>query len=124
MYSYITYSLVCGTGTVKNFITSISTMKLLCSINTFWTYLLLSSVSICHVVTSKSPVSLTPLIQSGNIREARKLSLVGPLPGYEGPEVTSYSGFISLNTTSDYEAETFFWFFPAFVSFLSYYTLI
>lgn len=54
------------------------------------------------------PLFLTPYLESGRIQEARELSLVGPLPGYN---VKSYSGYFTVNKT--YNSNLFFWFFPA-----------
>ncbi|XP_048882335.1 LOW QUALITY PROTEIN: probable serine carboxypeptidase CPVL [Brienomyrus brachyistius] len=54
------------------------------------------------------PLFLSPYIERGNIEEARKLSLVGPLPG---ANVKSYSGYLTVNKT--YNSNLFFWFFPA-----------
>lgn len=55
-----------------------------------------------------SPLFLTPYIEKGNIDEARKLSLVGPLPG---ANVKSYAGYLTVN--KKYNSNLFFWFFPA-----------
>ncbi|KAJ8415874.1 hypothetical protein AAFF_G00404310 [Aldrovandia affinis] len=54
------------------------------------------------------PLFLTPYLEAGNIQEARRLSLVGPLPG---ANVKSYSGYLTVNKT--YNSNLFFWFFPA-----------
>ncbi|KAG9345146.1 hypothetical protein JZ751_009689 [Albula glossodonta] len=54
------------------------------------------------------PLFLTPYLDDGNIPEARRLSLVGPLPG---ANVKSYSGYLTVNKT--YNSNLFFWFFPA-----------
>ncbi|XP_069067558.1 probable serine carboxypeptidase CPVL [Pleurodeles waltl] len=54
------------------------------------------------------PLFLTPYLESGRIQEARELSLVGQLPGYN---VKSYSGYLTVNKT--YNSNLFFWFFPA-----------
>lgn len=53
------------------------------------------------------PLRLTPLIQSGDIEEARRLSLVTGLT----PDVPSYSGFLTVNEECD--SNMFFWFFPS-----------
>ncbi|XP_036438855.1 probable serine carboxypeptidase CPVL [Colossoma macropomum] len=54
------------------------------------------------------PLFLTPYLEQGKIDEAKKLSLVGPLPG---ANVKSYSGYLTVNKT--YNSNLFFWFFPA-----------
>uniref|UniRef100_A0A8C2H2A5 Probable serine carboxypeptidase CPVL n=1 Tax=Cyprinus carpio TaxID=7962 RepID=A0A8C2H2A5_CYPCA len=54
------------------------------------------------------PLMLTPYLEEGKIEEAKKLSLVGPLPG---ASVKSYSGYLTVNKT--YNSNLFFWFFPA-----------
>uniref|UniRef100_A0A673GYG9 Probable serine carboxypeptidase CPVL n=1 Tax=Sinocyclocheilus rhinocerous TaxID=307959 RepID=A0A673GYG9_9TELE len=54
------------------------------------------------------PLMLTPYLEEGKIEEAKKLSLVGPLPG---ANVKSYSGYLTVNKT--YNSNLFFWFFPA-----------
>ncbi|TSK34735.1 putative serine carboxypeptidase CPVL [Bagarius yarrelli] len=54
------------------------------------------------------PLFLTPYLEQGKIDEARKLSLVGPLPG---ANVKSYSGYLTVNKS--YNSNLFFWFFPA-----------
>ena len=53
------------------------------------------------------PLILTPYINSGNIEEARKLSLVTQLT----PNLTSYSGFLTIKESCD--SNLFFWFFPS-----------
>uniref|UniRef100_A0A8B9KVC7 Probable serine carboxypeptidase CPVL n=1 Tax=Astyanax mexicanus TaxID=7994 RepID=A0A8B9KVC7_ASTMX len=54
------------------------------------------------------PLFLTPYLEQGKIEEAKKLSLVGPLPG---ANVKSYSGYLTVN--KNYNSNLFFWFFPA-----------
>lgn len=54
------------------------------------------------------PLILTPYLEQGRIEEARKLSLVGPLPG---ANVKSFSGYLTVNKA--YNSNLFFWFFPA-----------
>ncbi|XP_065795253.1 probable serine carboxypeptidase CPVL isoform X3 [Muntiacus reevesi] len=54
------------------------------------------------------PLFLTPYIESGKLAEGRRLSLVPPFPGWN---LTSYSGYITVNKT--YNSNIFFWFFPA-----------
>lgn len=56
-----------------------------------------------------SPLFLTPYLEKGAIDEARKLSLVGELPG---ANVKSYAGYLTVN--KKYNSNLFFWFFPAF----------
>ncbi|XP_059741871.1 probable serine carboxypeptidase CPVL isoform X2 [Bos taurus] len=51
---------------------------------------------------------LTPYIETGKLEEGRQLSLVPPFPGWN---LTSYSGYITVNKT--YNSNIFFWFFPA-----------
>ncbi|XP_047455250.1 probable serine carboxypeptidase CPVL [Mugil cephalus] len=55
-----------------------------------------------------SPLFLTPYLEKGAIDEARKLSLVGTLPG---ANVKSYAGYLTVNKTCN--SNLFFWFFPA-----------
>jgi len=54
------------------------------------------------------PLFLTPLIEEGQFDLAKQLSRVGPLKGHNVP---SYSGFLTVNKTTD--SNMFFWFFPA-----------
>ncbi|XP_077978148.1 putative serine carboxypeptidase CPVL [Glandiceps talaboti] len=54
------------------------------------------------------PLFLTPYLESGQIEEARKLSLVGPL---KGTSIKSYTGFLTVN--KEYDSNLFFWFIPA-----------
>uniref|UniRef100_A0A3Q3VZW3 Probable serine carboxypeptidase CPVL n=1 Tax=Mola mola TaxID=94237 RepID=A0A3Q3VZW3_MOLML len=54
------------------------------------------------------PLFLTPYLDKGAIDEARKLSLVGDLPG---GNVKSYAGYLTVN--KKYNSNLFFWFFPA-----------
>jgi vitellogenic carboxypeptidase-like protein len=58
------------------------------------------------------PLFLTPLIESGNIKEARDKALVPPLAGAE--DVVSYSGYFTVN--KQLNSNLFFWFFPAEVN--------
>ncbi|KAG7271273.1 hypothetical protein CRUP_034746 [Coryphaenoides rupestris] len=51
---------------------------------------------------------LTPYLEKGALDEARKLSLVGPLPG---ANVKSYAGYLTVN--KEYNSNLYFWFFPA-----------
>jgi vitellogenic carboxypeptidase-like protein len=55
---------------------------------------------------------LTPYIEAGNIEEARSLSSV--TGGYVPADISSHSGFFTVNKT--YNSNLFFWFFPAEVS--------
>uniref|UniRef100_A0A672I3B6 Probable serine carboxypeptidase CPVL n=1 Tax=Salarias fasciatus TaxID=181472 RepID=A0A672I3B6_SALFA len=55
-----------------------------------------------------SPLFLTPYLEKGAIDEARKLSLVGKLPG---ADVKSHAGYLTVN--KKYNSNLFFWFFPA-----------
>ncbi|CAG2055192.1 unnamed protein product [Timema podura] len=55
------------------------------------------------------PLYLTPLIQAGNLSEARDAARVGVLK--EGVDVESYSGYLTVN--QEYNSNLFFWFFPA-----------
>nr|CAD7204550.1 unnamed protein product [Timema douglasi] len=55
------------------------------------------------------PLFLTPLIEAGNINEAKKASRVGVLEGAE--RIESYSGYITVNKS--FNSNLFFWFFPA-----------
>ncbi|XP_061677323.1 probable serine carboxypeptidase CPVL [Syngnathoides biaculeatus] len=55
-----------------------------------------------------APLFLTPYLEKGAIDEARKLSLVGNLPGQN---VKSYAGYLTVN--KEYNSNLFFWFFPA-----------
>jgi len=54
------------------------------------------------------PLFLTPYIEKGDIDHARQLATVGPL---NGTSVRSYSGFLTVNKTSN--GNLFFWFFPS-----------
>nr|CAD7194955.1 unnamed protein product [Timema douglasi] len=54
------------------------------------------------------PLYLTPLIQAGNLSEARDAARVGVLK--EGVDVESYSGYLTVN--QEYNSNLFFWFFP------------
>ncbi|XP_017281911.1 probable serine carboxypeptidase CPVL [Kryptolebias marmoratus] len=54
-----------------------------------------------------APLFLTPYLEKGAIDEARKLSVVGDLPG---ANVKSYSGYLTVN--KQYNSNLFFWFFP------------
>eukprot|EP00823_Brevimastigomonas_motovehiculus_P004991 TRINITY_DN343_c0_g2_i1.p1 TRINITY_DN343_c0_g2~~TRINITY_DN343_c0_g2_i1.p1 ORF type:complete len:497 (+),score=111.72 TRINITY_DN343_c0_g2_i1:59-1549(+) len=54
------------------------------------------------------PLYLSPFIQAGNITEARRLSRVGSITGFEA--FPSYSGFICSNKTTN--NQLFFWYFP------------
>nr|CAD7458146.1 unnamed protein product [Timema tahoe] len=58
------------------------------------------------------PLFLTPLIEAGNINEAKKASRVGVLEGAE--RIESYSGYLTVNKS--FNSNLFFWFFPAEVS--------
>ncbi|XP_042345213.1 probable serine carboxypeptidase CPVL [Plectropomus leopardus] len=62
-------------------------------------------------VNPGSPLFLTPYLENGAIDEARKLSLVGDLPG---ANVKSYAGYLTVNKT--YNSNLFFWFFPALMA--------
>ncbi|XP_046403576.1 venom serine carboxypeptidase [Ischnura elegans] len=55
------------------------------------------------------PLYLTPLIESGDIKQAQKLSRVGALAGVS--KISSYSGYLTVN--KEYNSNLFFWFFPA-----------
>ncbi|XP_034030898.1 probable serine carboxypeptidase CPVL [Thalassophryne amazonica] len=55
-----------------------------------------------------SPLFLTPYLERGEIDQARKLSLVGDLPG---TNVKSHAGYLTVN--QKYNSNLFFWFFPA-----------
>lgn len=55
------------------------------------------------------PLFVTPLLNSGKVEEARKLSLVTNLTS-----IVSYTGYFTVNET--YNSNMFFWFFPAAVS--------
>jgi len=54
------------------------------------------------------PLFLTPYIEKGDVDHARQLATVGPLIG---TSVLSYSGFLTVNKTSN--GNLFFWFFPS-----------
>ncbi|XP_066539916.1 probable serine carboxypeptidase CPVL [Hoplias malabaricus] len=68
---------------------------------------------VSHVIGQDpgQPLFLTPYLEQGKVEEAKKLSLVGPLPG---ANVKSYSGYLTVNKS--YNSNLFFWFFPAQVS--------
>ncbi|KAI1289754.1 putative serine carboxypeptidase CPVL [Halotydeus destructor] len=55
------------------------------------------------------PLFLTPLIQAGQLDQARQVSRVTGLPN--APEVESYAGYLTVN--EEYDSNMFFWFFPA-----------
>nr|CAD7409303.1 unnamed protein product [Timema poppensis] len=59
------------------------------------------------------PLFLTPLIEAGNINEAKKASRVGVLEGAE--RIESYSGYITVNKS--FNSNLFFWFFPAEINY-------
>lgn len=67
-------------------------------------------VSGLNGVDPGSPLFLTPYLERGAIDEARKLSLVGDLPGGD-KSVKSYAGYLTVN--KKYNSNLFFWFFPA-----------
>lgn len=61
------------------------------------------------------PLFLTPYIDSGDLTTAQDLAkVVEPLDGVEDASIESYSGFITVNKTTN--SNTFFWFFPAMAS--------
>ncbi|KAI4811865.1 hypothetical protein KUCAC02_014737 [Chaenocephalus aceratus] len=68
-------------------------------------------VSGLNGVDPGSPLFLTPYLEKGAIAEARKLSLVGDLPG---ANVKSYAGYLTVN--KKYNSNLFFWFFPALMA--------
>jgi vitellogenic carboxypeptidase-like protein len=84
-------------------------MILFSTITLFLTIAIMSTTT--GLVLSSDPLFLTPLINSGKIDEARKLSKVENL----SETVTSYSGFITVDEENG--VNTFFWFFPAFENF-------
>ena len=55
------------------------------------------------------PLFLTPLIEAGELQQARELSRVVGLPG-AGANVTSHAGFFTVN--KELNSNLFFWFFP------------
>lgn len=67
--------------------------------------------SIPNGVDPGSPLFLTPYLEKGAIDEAKRLSLVGKLPG---ANVKSYAGYFTVN--KKYNSNLFFWFFPALVA--------
>jgi len=58
-----------------------------------------------------TPLFLTPLVENGEIEEARTKALV---QHKDMGNVTSYSGYFTVN--KKYNSNLFFWFFPAMVS--------
>ena len=61
------------------------------------------------------PLYLTPYIQSGDIETAKSLARVtDPLPDLENENIESYSGFITVEPSTN--SNMFFWFFPAQVN--------
>ncbi|XP_077384249.1 putative serine carboxypeptidase CPVL [Festucalex cinctus] len=66
------------------------------------------NVSSLNGVDPGSPLFLTPYLEKGAVDEARKLSVVGELPG---ENVKSYAGYLTVN--KEYNSNLFFWFFPA-----------
>ncbi|XP_037641020.1 probable serine carboxypeptidase CPVL [Sebastes umbrosus] len=69
------------------------------------------SVSGLNGVDPGSPLFLTPYLEKGAIDEAKKLSLVGDLPG---ANVKSHAGYLTVN--KKYNSNLFFWFFPALMA--------
>lgn len=57
------------------------------------------------------PLYLTPLIKSGKVEAAKKLSSVPP---FGDDQLRSFSGYLTVNETNN--SNMFFWFFPALVS--------
>lgn len=58
------------------------------------------------------PLYLTPLINAGAIGPAQSAARVtDPLPGVEGENIESYSGFLTVDEAKD--SHMYFWFFPA-----------
>ncbi|XP_057691420.1 probable serine carboxypeptidase CPVL [Corythoichthys intestinalis] len=68
------------------------------------------NVSSLNGVDPGSPLFLTPYLEKGAIDEARRLSVVGDLPG---ENVKGYAGYLTVN--KKYNSNLFFWFFPAFM---------
>ena len=56
------------------------------------------------------PLFLTPLIEAGELQQARELSRVVGLPG-AGANVTSHAGFLTVN--KELNSNLFFWFFES-----------
>lgn len=81
-------------------------MKIIIIIN----FLLILSEDVSSI-SNCDPLILTPYIETHRIDEARNLSSVRNLPN--APEMTSYSGFLTVN--KQFESNLFFWFFPAMV---------
>ncbi|GLG97065.1 Venom serine carboxypeptidase [Gryllus bimaculatus] len=57
----------------------------------------------------EKPLILTPLIDAGKIKEARRVSRVLPLEGDHG--IKSYSGYFTVN--KNFNSNLFFWYFPS-----------
>nr|CAD7412712.1 unnamed protein product [Timema cristinae] len=55
------------------------------------------------------PLILTPLIEAGNIQQARNASRVGSMN--QTLDLESYSGFFTVD--KKYDSNMFFWYFPA-----------
>ena len=70
-------------------------------------------------ITEKDPLILTPLIDKGEIDEARRQALVHH---EEMQNVESYSGYFTVNKT--YNSNMFFWYHPAQVLIIIFVTLI
>lgn len=56
------------------------------------------------------PLILTPMIEKGELKEARKAARVLPMEGDHG--IVSYSGFFTVN--KKYNSNLFFWYIPSF----------
>ncbi|KAM4873798.1 putative serine carboxypeptidase CPVL [Thomomys bottae] len=67
-----------------------------------------AQVSVPPKGNSGKPLYLTPYIESGKIREGKRLSSVSP---FKGMNVKSFSGYLTVNKI--YNSNLFFWFFPA-----------
>ncbi|XP_071942895.1 probable serine carboxypeptidase CPVL [Antedon mediterranea] len=94
----------------------LSLLVLLCNINCLHSLRILYPNHPQHTLKAKQsidpgkPLILTPYIESGNIDEGRKLSLVSTL----NSTIKSYAGYFTVDKT--FNSNTFFWFFPAEVN--------
>ncbi|KAK4875528.1 hypothetical protein RN001_011950 [Aquatica leii] len=70
--------------------------------------------SLKPVKDTTQPLILTPLIKSGNIKEAQEAAEV-KFDGFKG--IRSYSGYFTVN--EQYNSNLFFWFFPSEINYES-----
>ena len=71
---------------------------------------LLSAAEARDTADPGEPLFLTPLIEAGELQQARELSRVVGLPG-PGADITSHAGFLTVN--KELNSNLFFWFFES-----------